>query len=212
MSAFLQQPLVSIGNYRLSHRNLGKGTFAKVELASHTILGAEVALKITFKSDLAARDPYMAKHLYRECNLLARVRGHPNIVKLLEVCDSTEVHCLVLERIRGGTLFDLIKDRGPLREPPAQYLAAQLVSALHYLHNKAKILHRDIKLENILLDDDFGARRLVLIDFGLSNEWRQGKYMKTHCGSAGIEIEIKHVYYIFILLKCSYLICRVRFS
>lgn len=169
--------LVSIGNYRLLSNNLGKGTFARVELATHVLLQKQVALKVIIKSEI--KDPYMRKHLHREAAILGRL-DHPNIVKLVEICRSTDVYCLVLEYVPGGTLFDHVHKKGAIPEDQCRFLCKQLISAIAYLH-KERILHRDLKLENILLD----GSRLVLIDFGLSNNWYPGKVMHTHCGSAG---------------------------
>ncbi len=172
-----EQKLASIGNYRLCSKNLGKGTFAKVELATHTIFRKEVALKIIIKSEI--KDPYLRKHLYREAEILGRL-SHPNVVRLVEICKTTDVYCLVMEYVSGGTLFEYVQSRGRLPEEEAGVLCKQLVSAIAYLH-KMRILHRDLKLENILLDDF----RVVLVDFGLSNFWSPGKWLQTHCGSAG---------------------------
>ena len=170
------EEIVSIGNYLLDHTSLGKGTFAKVELATHTLLDRKVALKIIIKSKI--KDPYMAKNLTREASLLCRL-NHPNIVKLLEVCRATDLYCLVLEFVPGGTLFEHIQSRGALQEDESRGLCRQLISAIAYLHGE-RILHRDLKLENIMLN----RGHLVLIDFGLSNNWYPGKMMNTHCGSA----------------------------
>lgn len=171
-----RRSLVSMGNYKLEPVNLGKGTFATVELATHVVLQQRVALKIVVKSQI--RDPYLKKNLHREAGILSRLR-HPNIVKLVEVCNSTDIFCLALEYISGGTLFDYMQKRGPLFEKYAKVVTKQIVSALVYLHGK-RLLHRDLKLENILLDGE----RVVLVDFGLSNQWHPGKLMNTFCGSA----------------------------
>ncbi len=168
---------MSIGNYKLSSTKLGKGTFAKVELAEHVILKKQVALKVVVKSQI--RDPYLRKHLNREASILGRL-SHPNIVKLIEICKSSDVHCLVLEYVPDGTLFDRLKEVEFLTERESRQICRQLISAIAYLH-KMRILHRDLKLENIMLDGE----RVVLVDFGLSNNWYPGKVMLTHCGSAG---------------------------
>ncbi len=173
--------LVSLGNYRLSSKSLGKGTFAKVELATHTIFHTEVALKVIVKSEI--KDPYMKIHLYREASILGRLR-HPNIVELIEICKSADIYCLVLEYVPGGTLFDFVQARGTVPEFQCRIFCKQLISAIAYMH-KMRILHRDLKLENILLD----GQRLVLVDFGLSNTWYPGKQMNTHCGSAGTSVQ-----------------------
>jgi len=169
--------LTSIGNYHLSGHTLGEGTFARVELAKHVLLDAEVALKITIKSEIDA-DGYQRKHLHREASLLGSL-AHPNVVRLFEICNSANIYCLALEYVSGGTLFDRVKDRGHLHEDEARHWTGQLASAVAYLHRQ-RVLHRDLKLENALLAES----RLVLIDLGLSNAWYPGKVMQTHCGTA----------------------------
>jgi len=169
--------LVSIGNYHLTGNTLGKGTFARVEAATHVLLDTQVALKVIVKRKV--KDPYMKCHMYREAHLLACL-NHPNIVRILEICKSTEIFCMVLEYVSGGTLYDRVQRKGKLDEEEARGWSRQLVSAINYMHMN-NVLHRDLKLENILLS----GLRLVLADFGLSNFWYPGKAMRTHCGSAG---------------------------
>lgn len=67
-----------------------------------------------------------------------------------------------------GDLFQLLAKRGPLPETIAQGILSQLVRALHYLHCDRGIVHRDVKLENILVESMNGANvSVVLADFGL---------------------------------------------
>lgn len=81
----------------------------------------------------------------------------------------------------GGELFDHILAHRYLKEKDASKLFAQLISGVHYLHRK-KIVHRDLKLENLLLDKH---RNVIITDFGFANrfEHRQDDLMATSCGS-----------------------------
>jgi serine/threonine protein kinase len=154
------------------------GSFAKVQLATHVVVKAQVALKMIFKGDI--KDPYVAKNLEREYRILSML-SHPNIIQLLEVCNTKSLYVLALEYVSGAqTLADVISRCGALSESSAHPLARQMISALRYLHFK-NILHRDLKLENILVDKEI--RQCKLIDFGLSNFWHQGQEMRTFCGS-----------------------------
>ena len=104
---------------------------------------------------------------------------HPNIVRVIEVCTTKEIYCLCLEYIQGMDLLEALRNVGKFPEARVKEISGQVIGAIAYLHTR-KILHRDLKLENVMLSED----RALLIDFGLSNFWQGGQEMKTHCGSA----------------------------
>ncbi len=110
-----------------------------------------------------------------EVDLLKKVPSHPNIIKLIEFNDSgklvrssgreADVLYCVLEFAPGGDLFDYIFAVGEgFPEPVARFYFKQLFSAIEFLHQN-EIVHRDMKLENLLLD---GQYNLKVADFGLS--------------------------------------------
>lgn len=169
--------LVSLGNYTLENVLLGEGGFGRVELATHVITKIPVALKII---DKEKTDSYTRKNLYREANILGRLH-HPNILRLLEILSTDTLLCFVLEYVaHSRTLHDVLAESGRFSETTTRTLAAQLCRALHYLHGR-RVLHRDLKLDNILVNRE--TTECYLIDFGLSTLWHHGKLMKTHCGS-----------------------------
>ena len=86
---------------------------------------------------------------------------------------------LILEYASGGELFDFIVKKGKIEESLAAKFLQQLISGVEYLH-KLNIVHRDLKPENLLLDDDCNIK---IVDFGLSNFYKQGTLLKTACGS-----------------------------
>ena len=184
--------LVSLGNYKLDHVLLGEGGFGRVELATHVITKVPAALKIIDKEKI---DSYYNKNLHREGNILGRLY-HPNIIRLLEILSTSTLLCFVLEYVpRSRTLQDVLAESGSLSESTTRTLAAQLSSALHYLHGR-RVLHRDLKLDNILVNEE--RTECYLIDFGLSTLWHHGKLMKTHCGSleyAAPELFLRDKYY-----------------
>ena len=170
--------LTRIGNYQLQSVTLGEGAFAHVQLAKHVLLGTKVALKITDTSKI--QDLYIRNNLNREAAILAHL-NHPNVVKLIEICSARPFHCLVLDYVPGArTIGDIVGEYGAVVEESAVDINRQLVSALMYIHSKG-ILHRDLKLDNVLLDGSL--RRCIIIDFGLSTYWEPGKLMTTHCGT-----------------------------
>ena len=175
-------PPSSIGNYKLAPTTLGKGSFSKVVLADHVFLKKQVALKVVSLHKI--KDPYVSKNLKREPAIMAKL-NHPNIVSLHEVVSVGDFYCMVLDFYPGGNLCDMIgsQEGFKLQEDVARVLFRQILAGLGYLHSKS-IIHRDIKLENILLDETH--RKAVIADFGLSNYWDADSRLRTRCGSAEV--------------------------
>ncbi|XP_053544765.1 MAP/microtubule affinity-regulating kinase 4 isoform X3 [Bombina bombina] len=141
-----------VGNYRLL-RTIGKGNFAKVKLGRHVLTGREVAIKIIDKTQL---NPSSLQKLFREVRIMKGL-NHPNI----------------------GEVFDYLVSHGRMKEKEARAKFRQIVSAVHYCHQK-NIVHRDLKAENLLLDSDANIK---IADFGFSNEFTPGGKLDTFCGS-----------------------------
>lgn len=111
----------------------------------------------------------------------AQKLSHRNIPKFYEVIESHEDIFLVMEYLSGGSLLDYTNKHGHLHELAACEIFAQLIDCLHYLHNIAKVVHRDIKLENIVFDS---AMIPKLIDFGFAREVQDpASILETMCGS-----------------------------
>lgn len=108
--------------------------------------------------------PNRLSKIYREIAIL-RTLSHPNIVRLHEMVETDRHIGIILEYASGGELFDYILTHRYLKDPPACRLFAQLVSGVGYLHKKG-IVHRDLKLENLLLDRN---RNIIITDFGFAN-------------------------------------------
>uniref|UniRef100_UPI003AAA2197 serine/threonine-protein kinase MARK1-like isoform X10 n=1 Tax=Centroberyx gerrardi TaxID=166262 RepID=UPI003AAA2197 len=141
-----------IGNYRLL-KTIGKGNFAKVKLARHVLTGREVAVKIIDKTQL---NPTSLQKLFREVRIM-KILNHPNI----------------------GEVFDYLVAHGRMKEKEARAKFRQIVSAVQYCHQR-RIVHRDLKAENLLLDADMNIK---IADFGFSNEFTLGSKLDTFCGS-----------------------------
>ncbi|XP_041850232.1 MAP/microtubule affinity-regulating kinase 4 isoform X5 [Melanotaenia boesemani] len=163
-----------IGNYRLL-KTIGKGNFAKVKLARHILTGREVAIKIIDKTQL---NPTSLQKLFREVRIM-KTLNHPNIVQLFEVIETEKTLYLVMEYASGGEVFDYLVAHGRMKEKEARAKFRQIVSAVHYCHQK-NIVHRDLKAENLLLDADSNIK---IADFGFSNEFTEGSKLDTFCGS-----------------------------
>lgn len=170
----------AVGNYRFTGRVLGKGNFARVEEACHEVLGIKVAVKIMDLNNI--KEEYVVKNLFREAKIMARLK-HPCIVSLFETIQrSDNVYYLITEIVTGGDLCTYVKAQrsGKLDEKTSKHYAQQFVSALSYMHHRG-IVHRDLKMENVMLNSS--QTQIKIVDFGLSNEWSAEAPLKTHCGS-----------------------------
>jgi len=107
--------------------------------------------------------------------------SHPNIAQLYEAIETEEQVILVLEYVPGGSTHGFLKSKPNRRmsEDDARRIFRQLVNALQYLHNKC-IAHRDIKLENVMLDE---RNQVKLIDFGFSTCIPNEQRIKIFCGT-----------------------------
>ncbi|KAG2133805.1 Pkinase-domain-containing protein [Suillus bovinus] len=159
-------------------QTVGEGEFGKVKLGLHSQWGEEVAVKLIRRGNIDT-SVRMSK-VEREIEVL-RTLKHPNIVRLYDVIETDKYIGIILEYASGGELFDHILAHRYLKEKDAAKLFSQLISGVWYIHQK-KIVHRDLKLENLLLDRH---RNVIITDFGFANrfEHRADDLMQTSCGS-----------------------------
>lgn len=150
------------GNYILG-QTLGEGEFGKVKMGWKKDSSVEVAIKLIRRETLGSNQNRLQK-IYREIHIL-RGLDHPNIVRLHEMVETERHIGIILEYASGGELFDYILNHRYLKDNAARRLFAQLISGVGYLHKKG-IVHRDLKLENLLLDRN---RNIIITDFGFAN-------------------------------------------
>ena len=117
--------------------------------------------------------------LEREINILKKIH-HPNIVKLFCVIETDRQIFIIMEYIKGNELFQYILVKKKLEEEEACYFFLQIINCIDYL-NRVKISHRDLKAENIIIEQK--TKEIKLIDFGLSNTYGNGQLLSTACGS-----------------------------
>ena len=156
-------------------KKLGNGAFAVVRLATHIKTNEIVAIKILEKEKMKEINKI---RLEREIKILKKVR-HRNIVNLYNVVNSKTSIYLIMEYIKGIELFSYVNEKNRLTEPEACRYFQQIISGLEYLE-KLKIVHRDIKLENIIIDNN---KNVKIIDFGLSNIYPKTNILFSSCGS-----------------------------
>ncbi|OMJ84384.1 hypothetical protein SteCoe_14541 [Stentor coeruleus] len=173
------KPLIKnkIENYAIG-KQLGQGAYATVCLATHKKTKEVVAIKIYDKFKLT--DTRKKSGVKREIHIM-KLLDHPNTIKLYEVLDTNKTVNLVMECISGISLHSYIKKQASkrLHEEEAKTIFKQIVQAVSYCHSK-NIVHRDLKLENIMLDRE---KNVKLIDFGFSTINGIGQMSKVFCGT-----------------------------
>ncbi|KAF5391001.1 hypothetical protein D9757_003970 [Collybiopsis confluens] len=160
-----------VGNYTLG-RVIGEGAYGKVRMGTHRLTSTRVALKQIPKA--------MSATLTREIHHHRQLH-HPHVTQMYEVIATESSVWIVTELCSGGELFDYLTEKGRLSEDETKFLFGQLCLAVAYLHEKG-IVHRDLKLENVLLDE---RCRVKLGDFGFTREFESGVLMETFCGTTG---------------------------
>ncbi|CAN9362127.1 unnamed protein product [Alternaria alternata] len=170
LDEFAATDLKTVGNYTLG-KLIGKGSFGKVYLASHKLSnGSKVVLKSAKKDDAN-----LAREIHHHRQFI-----HPHIARLYEVIVTEELVWLVLEYCQGDELYNYLLAKGALEPSRVQKIFTQLVGAVSYVHNKSCV-HRDLKLENILLDKHGDVK---LVDFGFTREYEgKSNYLQTWCGT-----------------------------
>ena len=160
-------------------KEIGRGAYAIVRECTHKLQVCErYAAKIYEKSKLY--DQQKKRNVTREIKVMGLL-NHPNIARLYEAIDGPKEIYLIMERIRGGSLFNYIRSRENrrLEETEARRFFGQIVSAINYCHIKG-IIHRDLKFENLLLDEN---KNIKVIDFGFSTIVPVNCKLQMYCGT-----------------------------
>ena len=114
----------------------------------------------------------------REAAIVTLV-NHPYICGMRDVVRTNYHWYMLFEYVNGGQMLDYIISHGKLKEKQARKFGRQVASALDYCHRNS-IVHRDLKIENILISK---TGDIKIIDFGLSNLFAPRSHLKTFCGS-----------------------------
>lgn len=169
---------IIIGDYKL-YDVLGEGSTSKVKRAQSISTGKYYAMKIIKKS-LLEENPMVNKQLKREIKILSRLH-HNSIVQLHGIIESKINKYLILDYADGGNLCEKLKKAGYFDEDTSRYYFQLLIDAVSYIHSQ-NTFHRDLKLENLLLDSETGEIKIA--DFGLSVLAENSTEMlKTKCGT-----------------------------
>lgn len=156
--------------YKLESQPLGSGRNGEVRKCIHIASKDVRVVKIIAKSGLSA-NMVESREVFKEVEILKTV-DHPNLPRIYEFFEDESNFYIVLELCSGGDLFDRVLEVKRFSESQAAEIMSQVLSGLTYLHAK-KIVHRDIKLENILLENKENLF-IKIIDFDTATFFKQG--------------------------------------
>lgn len=156
---------------------LGRGTFGKVFLAELPLDNNKLYAIKTIRKDVLldykqVQNTKLEKDILFSCD-------HPFLVGMDYLFQTPERLYFVMPFIRGGELYKIFKMKKRLPEEVVKFYSLQIILAIGYLHSKG-IMHRDLKLENILVDDE---GYLKIIDYGLAKTMKESALTKTFCGT-----------------------------
>ena len=174
---YKKYPNTSLQFYKYG-RLIGQGAFGKVNLGLNTLTGRIVAVKSFNKNNSELTGENMKKIKY-ETDLMKKL-NHPNITKILEMFEDEKYFLIIMEYINGGNLFSFVKKRRKLSEKTAKFLFRQIILGIKYIHEQ-NIVHRDIKLENLLIDLNNNVK---ICDFGIGRKITSKKQLlHDQCGT-----------------------------
>ena len=182
LSSYIKNYFLENGKYPetnnqfyLFGRQIGHGAFGKVNISLHVASGRLVAIKTFTKKNL--KNKHARNKIKHEIEMLSRLR-HPFITQIYDSFE-TEKHIFIVMEYICGDLLGFIRKRGKLSESVTKVIFKQIIEGLKYIHRK-KIVHRDIKLDNILIDL---TNTVKICDFGVSKKINKGDIMYDHCGT-----------------------------
>ncbi|EGI67480.1 Phosphorylase b kinase gamma catalytic chain, skeletal muscle isoform [Acromyrmex echinatior] len=150
---------------------LGRGISSTVRRCIEKETGMEYAAKIIDISNETNEDMHTMKDAtLQEVQILRRVAGHPYIIELHDVFESSTFIFLIFELCKNGELFDYLTSVVTLSEKKTRYIMRQVFEGIQHVHNQG-IVHRDLKPENILLDDNLNVK---ITDFGFAKILKHG--------------------------------------
>src|SRR5215210_222854 len=155
---------VLAGKYRIEEK-IDEGGMGCVYRATHVLMEKVVAVKVLHPA-LAADDKIVARFT-REAKPASRI-SHPHAINVTDFGESDNgVVYLVMEYLRGRTLKDVIRSGGPMTLLRASEIVRQVAGALEAAHNEG-VVHRDLKSDNIMLDEATGGDWAKVLDFGIA--------------------------------------------
>jgi Ca2+-binding EF-hand superfamily protein len=149
---------------------IGSGKFGIVKIGTHKHTGTKVAIKTFIKANLDSIELELIKSEMDQMKIFR----HPNIVRLLDHFENVDYIFIVMEYLSGGDLLTIIKNNGIFSEARAANIIHKVALGVNYL-NSLGIIHRDLKLENIMFIDNSQDSNVKIIDFGLTKTMAPGE-------------------------------------
>ena len=169
-------PEVFVGPY-IVKETLGSGAIGKVKKGFHRQTGENVAIKIVRKS-VIQENVEVRNRVEREIKIM-RLLDHPNVLRLVDVLQTNTHLFIVTELLEGGQLYEFMQRQPTFGDADVFRFFYQLITGLAFMHSRS-ICHRNIKLENMLLDS---AGNLKIADLEMASAIPAGRYLETFCGS-----------------------------
>lgn len=164
----LRELRMATGNRYTVVKRLGSGGMAHVYLARHAVLARPLVIKVLHRT--LAQEPEMRERFRREAEAAARLI-HPFICAIADMGTAGDIEYLAMPYYAGGSLADMLSRRKTISAPTAASIAVQVACALDYAHRHG-VVHRDIKPDNILFDED---GNVALTDFGIATARFHGR-------------------------------------
>ena len=158
---------------------LGEGGMAVVYLAEQTTLHREVAIKVLRRELMYKED--IRRRFLDEGRKLASL-NHEHIIRVFDLISGADVVAIVMERVDGLTLKELLESYGRMEKKDCLELLGQMISALGYVHNQGYI-HRDVKPSNFMVTN---KGKVKLLDFGIAKDTGEEAMIRTQTGTGAM--------------------------
>lgn len=166
--------------FKLLKGPIGSGLIGEIRLCRQFSTSKIFAVKVVSKAGLPS-DFVKKKSIETQVKIMQGV-DHPSILKIFDFFEDACSYYLVMEYISGGDLYSKLDKYGKFSEKTAAKILKQILSALAYLHSN-DIVHRDIKLENFLIEENDGHMVVKLIDFDTTTRLKSGQKLKGISGT-----------------------------
>jgi serine/threonine-protein kinase len=169
---------LELANYKINGK-LGEGGMAVVYLAEQTTLHREVAIKVLRRELMYNGD--IKRRFLDEGRKLASL-NHEHIIRVFDLISRDDVVAIVMERVDGLTLKELLESYGKMEKKDCMDLLSQMTSALGYVHNQGYI-HRDVKPSNFMVTN---KGKVKLLDFGIAKDTGEEAMIRTQTGTGAM--------------------------